>query len=259
MDFSLIIPSFIAGILTFLAPCTLPLVPGYLGFISGVSAKELGGGSPTRTARKKIFVNGILYVIGFTAVFMFLGTIFGLIGTALIDFRIWLTRIGGIFVIFFGLYLMHVFNLPIFQSSILNSSRTGGLRRLLNQLTPGKPSSSFLFGASFALGWTPCVGPVLGTVLILASTSGTIGTGAFLLFIFSLGLALPFLLVALLYGHAAERIQKISKYLAVVEFVGGAFLLFIGILLLTDRLGLWVSFFYNLLRGINYERLLDYL
>ena len=254
MDFSLIIPSFIAGLLTFLAPCTLPLVPGYLGFISGVSAKELGDGSPTRAARKKIFVNGLLYVIGFTAVFLFLGTIFGLIGTALIDFRIWLTRIGGMFVVFFGLYLMGVFKLRVFD--FLGREKK---IPIIRHLTPGKPMSSLIFGASFVLGWTPCVGPVLGTVLVLASTSGTIGTGAFLLFIFSLGLALPFLLVALLYGHAAERIQKISKYLAVIEFIGGAFLLFIGILLLTDRMSVWVSFFYQLLRGINYERLLDYL
>lgn len=254
MDISLIIPSFIAGILTFLAPCTLPLVPGYLGFISGATSKDIKEPSEQTHIRRKVFINGLLYVIGFTIVFMLLGTVFAFAGAALVDFRIWLTRIGGVFVIFFGLYLMHVFNLPAFN--FLNRDKRF---HVANKLTPGKPLSSLIFGASFAFGWTPCVGPLLGTILVLASTSSTIWSGTFLLFVFSLGLAVPFLLTALAFGHAAQYIKKITKYLAVISFIGGLFLVFIGILLIMDRLGLWVAFFFEFFGDLGYKGILDYL
>ncbi len=254
MDFTLIIPSFIAGLLTFLAPCTLPLVPGYLGFISGASIDDLKDPEKRHEVRKRVFFNGLLYVIGFTIVFMLLGTIFAFAGAALVDFRIWLTRIGGVFVVFFGLYLMHVFKLPFF--SFLNSDKRFHIG---NKLTPGKPMSSLIFGASFAFGWTPCVGPILGTILVLASTTGTALQGALLLFVFSLGLAVPFLLTALAFGHAAQYIKKITKYLNIISFIGGLFLVMIGVLLLTDRLGLWVSFFFQTFGEFGYEGILEYL
>lgn len=254
MDLALILPAFIAGLLTFLAPCTLPLVPGYLGFISGATSKDIKDASEHNNIRRKVFINGLLYVIGFTIVFMLLGTFFALAGAAFVDFRIWLTRIGGAFVIFFGLYLMHIFNLPLFD--FLNRDKRF---HLANKLTPGKPMSSLIFGASFAFGWTPCVGPILGTILVLASTSGTAGSGAFLLFVFSLGLAVPFLITALAFGHAAQYIKKITKYLNIISFVGGLFLVMIGVLLLMDRLGLWVSFFFQYFGEFGYEELLNYL
>lgn len=254
MDLSLIIPAFIAGVLTFLAPCTLPLVPGYLGFISGVSAQDLNNSEKRLQARKKIFINGLLYVIGFTFVFVLLGSLFGLAGSALSQYRFWLARIGGVFVIFFGLYLMRVFDLSIFSFLAREKRFSFG-----KSLVPGKPSSSLLFGMIFAFGWTPCVGPVLGTILVLASTSGAVLQGAFLLLIFSLGLAVPFLLIAIGFGHATQYIKKISKYLNVISIIGGIFLVFIGILLLTDKLVVWISFFYELLSFINYDKLLDYL
>lgn len=109
MDYSLIIPAFIAGILTFLAPCTLPLVPGYLGFISGVSLEDLKDPTKSKKVRVKIFLNGLLFVLGFSIVFIILGSLFGLGGAALSQYRVWLSRIGGIFVIIFGLYMTGVF------------------------------------------------------------------------------------------------------------------------------------------------------
>lgn len=254
MDLSLIVPAFIAGLLTFLAPCTLPLVPGYLGFISGVSAQDLGDEGKRAQARKKIFFNGFLYIVGFSLIFVLLGSLFGLAGSALVRYRVWLGRIGGVFVIFFGLYLMRVFNLSFFN--FLESEKRLNFGKYL---TPGKPFSSLLFGMIFAFGWTPCVGPVLGTILLLASTSGTVLQGAFLLFIFSLGLAVPFLLVALGFGHATQYIKKISKYLNIISMVGGAFLVFLGVLLLFDKLAVWVSYFYQVFSFINYDRLLDFL
>lgn len=254
MDLTLIIPAFIAGLLTFLAPCTLPLVPGYLGFISGVSAKDMKDPKNPAGLRKRVFKNGIMYVLGFTLVFMILGTLFSAAGSALVQYRIWLGRIGGLFVIFFGLYLMHIFNLPFF--SALDSEKRFNFAK---KLTPGKPSSAFIFGMTFAFGWTPCVGPVLGTILALAASKTTIFQGGFLLFVFSLGLAIPFLAIALGIGHATEYIKKISKYLNIISIIGGIFLVIIGVLLVTDSFALWLSWFYDIFSFLNYEVLLDYL
>lgn len=249
---SLIVPAFIAGLLTFLAPCTLPLVPGYLGFISGVSLQDLSDPQKARKARLKIFYNGLLYVVGFSLIFILLGTLFGLGGAALIKHRLWLSRIGGIFVIFFGLYMLGVFKLPFFltvERHVISDS----------WIKPGKPLSSLVFGMAFAFGWTPCVGPILGSVLLLASSTATVGQGAFLLAVFSLGLAVPFLLAALGIGRASQYLSKLGRLMRGISLIGGIFLIFLGILLLTDKFGFWLSCAYRLFDFLDYDRLLDYL
>ena len=237
-----IIPAFIAGILTFLAPCTLPLVPAYLSFISGNSKTRL-----------KIFLNGVFYMLGFSAVFIVLGSLFGLGGAALLEYRFLLTRVGGIFVILFGIFLLAP-TLPIFHFLLPERQIAG-----LNKLKPGSPLSSFIFGSTFAFGWSPCIGPILGTVLTLAASSATVGKGALLLSVFSLGLALPFLATALAVGFATTQFAKFSKYLSVVSVVGGIFLILLGIMMLFDAFELWTSFFYRFFNFINYDALLDYL
>lgn len=251
MEFSLIIPAFIAGILTFLAPCTLPLVPGYLGFISGVSLTDLQDSNKSKTARRKIFLNGVLYVIGFSAVFITLGSLFGLGGSALIKYRLWLSRIGGVFVISFGLFMLGVLKLPF-----LNVEKHIGS---VKALKPGNPASSLIFGAAFAFGWTPCVGPILGSILALAASSATIGQGAFLLAVFSLGLAVPFLVIAASIGSASSYLGKLSNHLTVISTIGGVFLIFLGIVLLTNTIAVLVSYFYRIFNFINYDSLLNYL
>ena len=251
---SLLVPVFFAGLITFLAPCTLPLVPGYLGFISGVSAKDIQN-SNIQNVRRKVFMNGLMYVIGFSFVFVLLGILFGLAGSVFADYRIWLARIGGLFVIFFGLYLMHIFDFKFFN--FLNSSHRFNIA---NKLTPGKPSSSLIFGMTFAFGWTPCIGPILGSVLLLASTSGTILEGGILLFVFSIGLGIPFLLLALFIGQATGYIRKLSKYLNIISFVGGLLLVFLGVLIFMDNFGIFVSSFYRLFESFNFEKtLINYL
>jgi len=251
MGLSLIIPAFIAGILTFLAPCTLPLVPGYLGFISGVSAQDLQDPLKSKSARRKIFLNGLLFVLGFSFIFILLGSFFGLGGSALVQYRLWLSRIGGIFVILFGLFMIGVLRLPILNVE----KHISGIKAL----KPGNPVSSLVCGATFAFGWTPCVGPILGSILALAAASATVGQGAFLLSVFSLGLAVPFLFIAAGIGSASSYIAKLSKYLNVISIVGGLFLVFLGILLFTNMFGVWIAYFYRWFDFINYERLLDYL
>lgn len=251
MELSLILPAFIAGILTFLAPCTLPLVPGYLGFISGTSLEDLKNPAKARRARLSIFLNGLFFIIGFSLVFIVLGTLAGFAGQALIPYRIWLGRIGGIFVIIFGLFMLNILKLPFL-------AREKQIR-VPNVFQRGKPINSLILGSAFGFGWTPCVGPILGSILLLASTSATALQGAFMLTVFSAGLAVPFLVIALGIGSASRYIEKFSKVLNAISVIGGLFLILLGILLLTDNIALLISWGYRLFNFINYDALLDYL
>lgn len=254
MEYSLIIPAFIAGVLTFLAPCTLPLVPGYLSFISGSSLEELKKSKVSSSVRQKVFLNGVFYVTGFSVVFIALGLVVGLLGTGFVQYRVWFSRVGGIFIILFGLYMTHIFKLPALK--FLDRERKFNI---VSKLKPGNPISSFVFGSTFAFGWTPCVGPILGSILILAYSSSTVFQGAFLLFVFALGLAIPFLAFALGIGHATNYLNKFNKYLNIISIVGGILLIFLGILLLTNKFAVWLSYSYQLFSFIDYEQILDYL
>ena len=252
---SMILPAFIAGMFTFLAPCTLPLVPGYLGFISGVSLDKIKDPEQLQKMRGKIFANGLLYVLGFSTVFILMGSLFGLGGLAVAQYRVWLARIGGVFVIIFGLYMMHALDFSFLK--FLNREKHINAVRWL---TPGKKLSSFLFGATFAFGWSPCVGPILGSILLLASSGATVGSGAFLLLVFSLGLGIPFLLIAAGIGSASKYLGKIQKHLKTISVIGGVFLIFLGVLMVSNKMGVWFGWFYEAFSFLDYEsRLLDYL
>ena len=251
MDFSLIIPSLIAGVLTFLAPCTLPLVPGYLVFISGSSLEDLKDAEKAKKVRWKIFYNGLLFVIGFSAVFIILGTAAGFVGQFLAPYRIWLSRIGGVFVIIFGLFMLNVLKLPF-----LTGEKKLKVPAIFER---GKSLNSFILGTAFGFGWTPCVGPILGSILLLASTSATALQGSLLLAVFSLGLAIPFLVIALGIGSASKYLNRFSKYLNAASIIGGIFLIILGVLLLTNNFGLLITYGFRVLDFINYDRLLDFL
>ncbi len=254
MDFSLIIPSFIAGVLTFLAPCTLPLAPAYLSFISGASAKDLADPSKLNIVRKKVVLNGLFYVLGFSLVFIFLGLLFGIGGLALAKYQAVLSQIGGAFIIIFGLYLMHIFDL-----SFLDFLQKEKKFKFVSKLRPGTPASSAILGITFALGWTPCVGPILASILFLASSTATAFQGAILLAVFSLGLALPFMALAFGVSHATKTVQKLSKILPYISFIGGAFLLFLGILLITGKMSVWLAFAFKAFSIFDYEVILNHL
>lgn len=238
----------------FIAPCTLPLVPAYLGFISGVSLKELTEGRVDKRLRLRIFLNGLLFVFGFSLVFVLLGGAFGFAGSFFARYRDVISRIGGIVVILFGLYFLGVFKYPIF--AFLKRDYHFSITGLLK---PGKPVSSMLFGMTFAFGWSPCIGPVFGTILLLASTSATATSGAFLLFIFALGFSLPFLFLAAVVSQASVYLKPVQKYLGFFSVISGLFLIFIGVLLFLNRFDVWTAYMYQLFGFINYERLLDYL
>ncbi|MGB0757270.1 MAG: cytochrome c biogenesis CcdA family protein [Patescibacteria group bacterium] len=252
---SLLLPAFIAGIITFLAPCTLPLVPGFIGFISGSSINKTDSTNDSRLIRRRVIINAALYVLGFSVVFVVLGILFGMLGSVLAPYRVWLARIGGLFILFFGLYLTGIFHTRWFQ--FLNKQKRFSF---VQKLTPGRPLSSLIFGMTFAFGWTPCIGPILGSVLLVASTQGTVLAGAVLLSVFTLGLAIPYMILAFFIGHATTFVSKMTQKMHVISFVGGLLLIVLGILVVLDRNDVFIGFFYQLLSFIDYEStLLDFL
>lgn len=246
-----VISAFIAGLLTFLAPCTLPLVPGYLGFISGVSAQDLKDPLKAHRARKKIFLNGLFFVIGFSVVFIFFGTLAGFVGQNFAPYRLWLGRIGGFFVVLFGLLMIGALKIPFLQID--------KRMNIPSFLTIGRPASSLIIGGTFAFGWTPCVGPILGSILLLASIQTSAFTGALLLGVFSFGLAIPFLLIAFVFSKAMAYINAINRYLTWASIIGGMFLIVLGLLLMTDNFGLLIQYGFRLLEPFEYKGLLKYL
>lgn len=242
---------FFAGLLMFLAPCTLPLVPAYLAFISGVKVDAFQDPETRDAARRAVIVNGIAFVIGFSVIFVLFGLFAGLLGAGIGQFRTILSQVGGVFIILFGLMMLNVIHL-----APLTKERRITLPPFLK---PGNPVSAFGIGAIFALGWTPCVGPVLASVLLLASTSTTALEGGILLGVFSLGLAVPFLLTAFLYARASSFISRISTFTKWISYIGGVFLILLGILLLTGNFGFTVEYGYKLFDLIGFEGLFDHL
>lgn len=252
MELSLvfIISAFIAGLLMFLAPCTLPLVPAYLAFISGVSEADTVAGGKSRTAHKRLVINAVAFVVGFSLVFILFGVAAGAVGAQIGQYRTLLSQIGGVFVVIFGLMLLG-FLTPTF----LTAERRVPIPKWIH---PGNPVSSLLIGAIFALGWTPCVGPVLASVLFLATTTATIKTGAFMLCVFSLGLAVPFIATAFLYASLQSRLLMMTTLSVFISKVGGAFLLLLGVLLLTDSFALLVLYGNKFFNFLHLESLYNY-
>lgn len=242
--------AFTAGLLMFLAPCTLPLVPAYLAFISGVSPNSLKNEGELRRAKRQIVINGTFFVLGFSLIFISFGLLIAYIGSYLGTLRSILTPIGGFFIIIFGLFMLEIIKLP----TLMKERRV----KLPIVLEPGHPISAFAIGVTFALGWSPCIGPVLASVLFLASTKTTVVAGGVLLAIFSLGLAIPFLLSAALYSQSQRFITKNAKFSLAIARVGGVFLILIGVLLLSDNFGLLIDYGYRVAEYFGVERLYDF-
>jgi len=220
--------AFVAGLISFLSPCILPLVPAFLGYLAGTTVEDVRAG---KGGRMKIFINTVLFVLGFAVIFSVLGVLLNsVLADISYDVRIWLGRIGGVIIIIFALYLLKLFKIPWLERE--------------HKLKPKKFKfsylTSFLFGAAFAVGWTPCVGAVLGSVLTLAIIDPT---AAFpLLFAYTLGLGLPFLLVGIFTSQATGIINRMGKYLTYFNYVVGVLLLILGILVFTNKLVLISSF-----------------
>lgn len=219
MDLSLasLLIAFTGGVVMFLAPCTLPLVPAFLASL--VPGGQKGSQSYART----LSVKTILFSVGFTVIFVVLGVLTGFVGSALTPYKLFLSQIGGVIIILFGLSLMHVVTVPALQKTF---SKLGFVA-----LNPNRVSTPLILGSLFALGWTPCAGPILASILFLASQSGTALEGGITLFVFSLGLTVPFILLGMLYAHTISIFNAYERYSKSIRFVSGSFLVFLGVIL----------------------------
>jgi cytochrome c-type biogenesis protein len=220
--------AFGAGLISFFSPCVLPLVPSYVSVISGASYEELRGLAEGKDARRRtVFMHSMLFVLGFSAVFVALGASVTLLGQTLGQYQAGLIKGGGILIILFGFYIMGVLKLRPF------------LRELCLLKLTGKPVGvlgPFLVGLSFGLGWTPCVGPTLGAILTLASSAVSPTQGSALLAVYAAGLAVPFLLSAVAFNAFLTFCGRFRGLMPALQKVGGAVLVVMGVLLFTGSL-----------------------
>jgi cytochrome c-type biogenesis protein len=211
--------AFLAGMASFLSPCVFSLVPVYIGYLSGRSVALAGG--TVETNRLDTFVHGLAFVLGFSIVFITLGVAVSALGGLLYDVRGWVTKIGGVLVIVFGLHMTGILRIPFLEYDLRPRSKEDQSRSYF---------SSILMGVFFAAGWSPCVGPVLGAILTLA-LNGSIGQGVLLLTTYSAGLAIPFLVAALGIGWVSQVIRRYGKVMRYVEIGMGVVLIVVGFML----------------------------
>ena len=220
--------AFGAGVLSIAAPCSWPLIPGYLAYVSGVGADESG------RVRRVMGASG-LFVLGFAVVFTALGATASVLGSVLLRHLPLLVKLAGVFVILMGLATLGLLRVPwLYREKRFD----------LSKIRSG-PAGAVPLGMAFAFGWTPCIGPVLGAILTVAAGTQTAGKGALLLFVYSLGLGLPFLAFAFAYARAGRTFRGIGRHGRAIERVSGALLVVIGVLLLT---GVYQALFNSLAR-----------
>ena len=241
--------AFIAGVLSFISPCVLPLIPGYLSFISGVSLEEMRGmpvavatsgsalsapsaaGTATvatgisDTARRQVIVTSLFFILGFSLVFIALGASASALGQFLMERLTILGKIAGVLLIIFGLHTIGVFKIPWLLQE----------KRVHMQSKPAGMIGAMLVGISFAFGWTPCIGPILAAILAVAAQQDSINQGILLLSVYSLGLAIPFLLTALAINQFFSAFKKIRRHYHTIEIVSGVLMIVVGVLIFTNR------------------------
>ena len=225
--------AFAAGLLSFLSPCVLPLIPSYVSFLTGLSAEEL------QLRRGTALLHAVWFVAGFGLIFILLGVSASALGALFLRSQVWIARVGGVLVILFGMYLLGILR-PAF---LMQERRIHLARKPLGYV--GSSVAGVVFGAA----WTPCIGPILGAILTLAATRSSIAQGTALLGVYTLGLALPFLLTALALDRFLVWFQRFRPYLVWVERISGVLLILLGILLVTDRFTLLA----NWLQGLTPE------
>lgn len=232
--------AFAAGTLSFLSPCVLPLIPGYLSFMTGMTAAELSEGGRA----KRVAGTAVLFVLGFSAVFVSLGATASVIGSFLLDYRVIIEKVAGVAVILFGVLMLGIVKVPwLYGEARADLQRSRNFGR----------GAAFVMGAAFAAGWTPCVGPILGSILTMAGSSGSVGSGALLLVAYSLGLGVPFVLVAVLFGRLKGALRWINRHSLVINRVAGALLVVVGLLIVTGWFGPLASWLTASLPGLEVD------
>jgi cytochrome c-type biogenesis protein len=227
--------AFVAGLLSFISPCVLPLIPGYLSYISGLSLDEMRGtpgpggaavavAAPV-AARRRILLSSLAFVLGFSLVFVGLGASASVIGQFLMERLTLLGKIAGVIIIIFGLHTMGVLRIDWLYAE----------KRVQTTKKPAGLFGAMVVGIAFAFGWTPCIGPILAGILAIAATQDTVSHGVRLLAIYSLGLAIPFILTSLAIDRFFAAFARIRRHYHKIEIVSGALLVVIGVLIFTNR------------------------
>lgn len=227
-----LLAAFSAGLLSFVSPCVLPLVPSYISYITGLSVEQLTDASERNKFKSAIILNALLFIGGFSSVFIAFGASASFLGQILITYQDHIRRIGGVMIIVFGLYLLGILNLNFLKVE----------HRYQFRNRPAGYLGSFLIGVAFAAGWTPCVGPVLGTILLYASTTDSLWNGVVLLACYSLGLGLPLFLTALGVDRFLAYFKEVRAYLWGVSTVSGVLLIVVGIMIYANSLTMITSF-----------------
>ena len=222
----------LAGLLSFLSPCVLPIVPGYLCFLAGTSLDKIASGEDASKERN-VFYFALSFVFGFSTVFILLGASATLLSGLIYEYLDILRVVGGIIIIIFGVHFMQIIQLPFLNRDT---------RYQIESYRPGIVGS-YVIGLSFAFGWTPCIGPILGSVLSIAASSETVTYGIVLLMLYSAGLGIPFLLAAYAINGFMKFLSKIRNYIRVIESFTGVLLVIFGILILTNRIQELAFFF----------------
>jgi cytochrome c-type biogenesis protein len=226
--------AFLAGLVSFVSPCVLPLVPAYLSFLTGSSVEELRDTASIDT-RARAVGHAIAFIVGFTIIFVALGASASAIGGALLSNRVLIAQIGGIIVILLGLQMLGVFRLRFLAMD----------KRLHVQTQKRSPLMSIVVGIAFAAGWSPCIGPILAAILALASQANGVWQGAWLLFVYSMGLAVPFLVTALAVGAVLPALNRIKRFLPTIEMAAGAFMILTGVVLVNNWFLRVAGWFYS--------------
>ena len=221
-----LLAAFAAGFLSFVSPCVLPLIPGYISFISGASMDEMRGGTAPVTSRAQIFLTSLAFVIGFSIVFVALGASATAVGKFMFARLPLLSKIAGVILIIFGLHTMGVFRLAFLDAE----------KRVHTQRKPAGPLGAMLVGVAFAFGWTPCIGPILGGILAIAGSKNSVWEGVTLLAVYSAGLGIPFLITSLAINKFFAATKRIRKYYHAIELASGGLIVVIGVLILTGQL-----------------------
>ena len=219
-----ILVAFAAGIFSFLSPCVLPLIPSYLSFVSGVSLEEIRSAQSAGSVRRRVVLNSLAFIAGFSLVFVSLGASASYLGSLFFGYRNVIRIGGGAFILLVGIYLMGLFKIP-------------ALERYLQYNLKDKPAGylgSVLVGITFAVAWTPCVGPILGAILAIAGAGADVGRGILLLATYAAGLALPFFLSAVAINSFFQFSQAFRRYIQAFHILSGVLLVVVGILLVTD-------------------------
>lgn len=221
-----IVSVFAAGLISFLSPCVLPLVPGYVSYVAGGSLEELRDEEGLSRRRLAALTLSAFFVLGFTAIFVALGASASAVGGFLLQHKTIFEYVAGGVIIVFGLYLTGLIRIPFF----------GREARFAGRMAGGKPASAFLLGAAFAFGWTPCIGPVLGGILTMTATSADVGQGVALLAVYSLGLGVPFLIAAAFTGFFLRHMRRTRKVSRPLQIGAGVILVAMGVTLITGYL-----------------------